>query len=142
MYDYLSFARESASQLNFDGAMGLRGVPSGRDWPDAWRSAGEMGARKAMRRAAREPGSFADAWAADQLAWLSAARSNLRPGARAVLMIGDAERGIDAVRSTEEAAAQAGFELAAAASIRSAAGDGRRRKGSRRDEHCLLFEAI
>ena len=65
MYDYLSFARESASQLNFDGAMGLRGVPSGRDWPDAWRSAGEMGARKAMRRAAREPGSFADAWAAD-----------------------------------------------------------------------------
>lgn len=55
VYDYLSHARESRARLGARGEsvlMGLRGTPDGRDWPQAWRSSNEMGARKAMYRPA------------------------------------------------------------------------------------------
>ena len=53
VYDYLSHARATRAQLGAQGdapLMGLRGTPSGRGWPESWRSEAEMGARKAMRK--------------------------------------------------------------------------------------------
>ena len=97
VYDYLSHARQARARLGAQGAsplMGLRGTPDGRDWPAAWRSTREMGARKAMKKAAA---GFRDVWNADQEAWLRAARSNLRSGGRAAVMIGDGETGLDAL---------------------------------------------
>ncbi len=148
VYDYLSHAREERAGLGARGEaplMGLVGTPEGRSWPEPWRSTVEMGSRKSLRRAARKvgPGEFAREWAADQRAWLAAARAALRPGGCAAVLIGDGEGGIDALASTEEAAQAAGLRLLASATIAPSSEAGGRQKarpGRRRPEHALLFE--
>lgn len=143
VYDYLSHAREARARLGAQGAaplMGLHGTPDGRSWPATWRSDREMGARKAMRKT-RVPGEFREAWDSDQRAWLRAMRANLRPGGRAALFVGDGESAIDALDSTAEAAADAGMELLASATIRPTGDKGHQFRGKRRPEHILLLEA-
>ena len=144
VYDYLSHARESRARLGAEGEaplMGLRGTPDGRDWPAAWRSSNEMGARKAMKKLVRGGGdAFRDAWDTDQRAWLQALRANLRAGGRAALLVGDGEADIDALESTASAAEAVGLRLIASATIASTAKRGERRKGRRRPEHVLLLE--
>ena len=142
VYDYLSHAREARAKLGAQGAaplMGLRGTPQGRDWPTTWRSTREMGARKAMQRTAA---TFKEAWEADQRAWLTAARANLRAGGRAALLVGDGEGGIDALESTNAAAEDVGFRVLASATITSAIAERtQRHRGKRRPEHAILLEA-
>ena len=162
VYDYLSHARETRARLRAtrEGAplMGLRGTPEGRDWPEQWRSEGrEMGARRSMRkkrgrgggdrdsdregRGGGASGSFVGSWDADQRAWLTSLRSNLRPGGRAALLVGDGEAGIDGLASTIGAAADIGLEPLASATISATASGARRHKGNRRREHAILLEA-
>ena len=120
-----------------------------------------------MRRQRKEPGAFESAWEADQRAWLTAARNNLRVGSRVALMIGDGDmdalpprrgaarkRGagdqasgkgtghtFDNLASTTSAAEDAGFTLLASATIRPSYHGARRRiKGMRRIEHAILLE--
>ena len=78
---------------------------------------------------------------ADQRAWLSAARANLRAGGRAALLVGDGESDINALDSTAQAAEDVGLKLLASATIESTAPRGQRKKGKRRPEHILLIEA-
>ena len=144
VYDYLSHAREARARLGARGdasLMGLRGTPAGRDWPQAWRSHNEMGARKAMRKTRRgTTDSFVDTWEKDQRAWLAALRRNVRSGGRAALLIGDGEGSIDALVSTTAAAEEVGLTFLASATIVSTAERHMRRKGKRRPEHAILLE--
>ena len=143
VYDYLSHARESRAKLGAEGPaslMGLQGTPAGRDWPDDWRSTHEMGARKAMKKF-RAPGAFKAAWDADQRAWLTAAKGNLRAGGRAALLVGDGENDMNALESTAQAAEDVGLKLLASATIESTAQRGQRKRGQRRPEHILLIES-
>lgn len=141
VYDYLSHAREARAKLGAQGPaplMGLQGTPDGRDWPTAWRSTNEMGARKAMRRKAL---SFFEQWEADQRAWLAAARANLRAGGRLALLVGDGEGNLDALDSTVAAAEHVGLQLLASATIASTQLErSARKKGKRRPEHAILLE--
>ena len=119
--------------------MGLRGTPGGRDWPLAWRSANEMGARKEMRKQ-RVRGAFANSWDTDQRSWLTALRSNVRAGGRAALLVGDGENAIDALDSTRSAAEDVGLRFLASATITSTKERHTQHKGSRRPEHAILLE--
>ena len=142
VYDYLSYAREERARLGARGdapLMGLAGTPDGRDWPNAWRSSHEMGARKAMRKM-RAPSAFVDAWEIDQRLWLAAMKGNLRPGGRAALLVGDGEQSIDALLSTTQAAEDVGLRFVASATISSTAKPHERYRGKRRPEHAILLE--
>lgn len=143
VYDYLSHARESRARLGAQGPaplMGLQGTPDGRTWPKGWRSTNEMGARKQMRKQTFH-GEFRTAWEADQRAWLTQARDNLRAGGRAALLIGDGEGGLDALASTSAAAEDVGLIVLASATIVSTVeSQAKRQKGKRRPEHAVLLE--
>jgi hypothetical protein len=145
VYDYMSHAREERARLAATSSshlMGLKGTPMGRDWPITWRSASEIGARKQMKKALAR-GAFEATWDADQHAWLSSTRANLRLGGRAALLIGDGEGGIDALESTVLAAKRVGLQLLASATIQSSLEDQAvRHKGRRRPEHAVLLEAV
>ena len=154
VYNYMSLARETRARLAPHGKaplMGLVGTPEGWSdpWPEVWRSAREIGARKQLRRLRRER-SFYAAYEADQRAWLSAAAAVLRPGGRAAILIGDGEpegeevergaRARDALEPLATAADTAGLRFLASATI-SAASTGKSLPGKRRPEHLLLVEA-
>jgi hypothetical protein len=142
VYDYQSYAREERARLGARGdapLMGLAGTPDGRDWPDAWRSSHEMGARRAMRKM-RAPSAFVGAWESDQRSWLAAMKGNLRPGGRAALLVGDGEQSIDALLSTTQAAEDVGLRFVASATISSTAKPHERYRGKRRPEHAILLE--
>ena len=146
VYDYLSFAREERSRLtNLRGGeeesvapMGLT-VPSDRIWPQEWSSSLEMGARRTLRKS-RVRGEFAQAWKADQLAWMSRARANLRAGGRAAILIGDGDA-LDAHASTLDVATEVGLDFVASATITSSRERHERHRGTRRTEHAILLEA-
>ena len=65
--------------------MGLPRPPGGAkgervQWPEAWRSTNEIGARKARAKLSRSgPLAFAAAWADDQRSWLSRAVGHTLP---------------------------------------------------------------
>ena len=65
--------------------MGLPRPPGGAkgervQWPEAWRSTNEIGARKARAKLSRSgPLAFAAAWADDQRSWLARAVGHALP---------------------------------------------------------------
>lgn len=111
-------------------------------WPEAWRSNNEIGARKARAKLARSgPQAFAAAWGADQRAWLARAHASLEPHGRAALLIGDGDS-LDNLEATSRAAEEVGFTLLGSASISATVERTARAKGQRRTEHALLLEAV
>lgn len=59
IYDYLSMARQERAAHGEAPIAGLSAVPDGRDWPAAWSSGREIGARRAMKK---QRGGFRAAW--------------------------------------------------------------------------------
>lgn len=149
VYDYLSNARQVRAELGCtlpDSDTGgevkyssnyiLSPVPTGRDWPQAWRS-GEMGARKP---AMKNMGEFERTWAEQQVLWLQATRERLRPGGRIALIIGDGDS-TDTHQGTLDAAGAAGLRFMASATIKPSV-NSKNRPGNRRVEHAILLEKL
>jgi len=124
-----------------------------REWGPLFDSRGEVGSHKAAKRLLRpnphssssssssadgKGGALAAAWAAEETAWMSSAGAVLRPGALAVLLVGDGvDDSVDGLAAAAASAASTSlFEVVASASIRSASSShrGAGARGGARDE--------
>jgi len=103
-------------------------------------TAKELGTKE-LQQSSGSLEQFLSSWQTQQEEWLAAARSNLKPGGTATLMIGDGdtdeENGIDCLASTVDAAISVGFDVIATASIESCADAAHRTKGRLRTEHMI-----
>lgn len=144
VYKYKSHARWMRSIIasNASSALGTEfldtQVPDGRDWPEAWSSANEIGDRKQAKKARRD--SFSEQWQADQDNWVAQQANWLRPGGRISVVVGDG-KGIDTNSSLQLAFKRAGLTNVANATITAAQLPREQREpGRRRTEHVILGE--
>ncbi|CAJ1446922.1 unnamed protein product [Effrenium voratum] len=154
VYDYHAVAQECAEQLgdetlfNFCApGFSIHGAAAPTAESSAEAEKGESSAEYAPGREIGqnslwlEDPNWAQQWQAQQEAWLDSAFANLRPGGTATLMIGDGDAsalgdgGFDCLQSTLQAAAAAGFETVATATIRARSRHPKQPKGMKRTEH-------